>query len=178
MNPERKSNIILIGYRCTGKTTVGSRLALLTGRHFVDTDDRFAERFGTIADFVAAHGWEAFRDREAGILEAVCRNDDTVVATGGGIVLRPANVALMKARGLVVWLKASLGTISQRMAADPASRDSRPGLTDYPLPVEIEKTLAERAPLYEEAMDIRIDTDGMAVEEICRRVIAATVGKG
>ena len=178
MNPEKKSNIFLIGYRCTGKTTVGRRLAVLTGRPFVDTDERFTEQYGTIADFVGGNGWEVFRDRETAILDTVCRNIASVVATGGGIVLRPANVALMKKRGLVVWLKASRETISHRMAADPASPESRPGLTDFPLQMEIEKTLTERAPLYEKAMDIRIDTEGMTVEEICRRVIAATEGKG
>ena len=170
MKPEEKSNIFLIGYRCTGKTTVGRRLAMLTGRRFVDTDDRFKEQFGTIAGFVADHGWASFRDRESVILDTVSRGEDAVVATGGGIVLRPANVSLMKQRGLVVWLKASRETIWQRMTADPATRDSRPGLTGYPLQEEIDRTLTERWPLYEKAMD--------TVDEICRHVTAAMAGKG
>ncbi len=172
-------NIFLIGYRCTGKTTVGRRLAVLTGRRFVDTDDCFTDRHGvTITEFVADYGWEAFRKQESVVLDTVSREDGNVVSTGGGIVLKPENVSLMKDRGLVVWLMASKETILDRMSADPASADFRPGLTDYPLQEEIARTLAERTPLYENAMDLSVDTEGMAVEDICRRVIGAAGGKG
>lgn len=158
---------------------MGRRLAVLTGKRFVDTDDFFVDRHGvTISGFVADHGWDEFRKQESLILEAVSRDGDSVVATGGGIILKPENVALMKKRGLVVWLTASQETIHKRMTADPASANLRPGLTDHPLKEEIAGTLAERIPLYEKAMTLSIDTEGVAVDDICRRIITATAGKG
>ncbi len=179
MNSKIASNIFLIGYRCTGKTSVGRRLAVLTGRVFVDTDDRLTVQYGgTIAGFVADHGWEEFRRMESVVLKAVSGEENRVVATGGGIVLAPENVAVIKDRGLVIWLMASPEVIANRMASDPESINSRPGLTAFSRLEEIEKTLAERTPLYRKAMDFSIDTDGMAVEDVCRRVIEITGEKG
>jgi shikimate kinase len=179
MKTEGPANIFLIGYRCTGKTSVGRRLAALTERRFVDTDDCLTGEFGdTIAAFVAAHGWKAFRQQEALILARVCGESGLVVATGGGIVLTPENVTIMKNSGLVVWLTAPPATIARRMASDPLSRESRPKLTEMPGGQEIERTLAERLPLYRRAMDFSIDTDDMAVEDICRQIMAAAIGRG
>ncbi|MEW6077254.1 MAG: shikimate kinase [Thermodesulfobacteriota bacterium] len=173
-----ETNIFLIGYRCTGKTSVGMRLAELTGKRFVDADDWFTARHGIISEYVAAYGWDEFRRQETAILKTIARGGDQVIATGGGVVLKSENVAVMKARGLVVWLTASEETIARRMAADPVTAVSRPGLTALPLRDEIAKTLAERMPLYRRAMDFCVDTDGLPVEDVCRRIIDEVAGKG
>ena len=172
------ANIFLVGYRCTGKTTVGTRLAELTGKRFVDADDCFTARHGIISEYVAAHGWDEFRRQETAVLETISRDGDQVIATGGGVVLKSENVVVMKERGLVVWLTASEETIALRMVADPVTAVSRPGLTALPLRDEIAKTLAERMPLYRRAMDFCVDTDGLPVEDVCRRIIDRAAGKG
>ena len=165
-------NIFLIGYRCTGKTTVGKALAERLRRSFVDTDRMIEEISGlTIAQMVEHHGWPFFREREHGALAAACTDTDQVVATGGGIILDARNVLAMKNAGRVVWLTASEKIIQERMLGDAATAGSRPSLTGQGLLEEIESVLAERKPLYEEASDLVIDTDRKTVEEICDQIV-------
>ena len=165
-------NILLIGYRCTGKTTVGKALAERLGRTFADTDRMVAELSGmTIARMVESHGWPFFREREHEALALACAKKNQVVATGGGIVLDGRNRRIMENSGNAVWLTASEKSIQQRMRDDAATADSRPSLTDQGLLEEIESVLAERKPLYEEASDLVIDTDRKTVEDICDRII-------
>ncbi len=143
-----RANVYLVGPRASGKTSLGLALAARLGRDFVDTDALFLQKQGqSIADFVAERGWEAFRQEEARILEAVDRAPGRVVACGGGIVLRPENRALL-ARGRVLYLRGDAGLLAGRLALDPAEAQ-RPSLTGRPLTEEVAEVLAQRAPLYE-----------------------------
>lgn len=141
-------SVFLIGPRASGKTTLGRALAADLEAGFVDTDALLVQRLGrSVAEFVAARGWEAFRDEETRVLEAVARTPGRVVACGGGIVLRPRNRELL-AEGETLYLRADPAVLADRLARDPAEAQ-RPSLTGRPLLDEIAEVLAARAPLYE-----------------------------
>ena len=112
MNPEPNNLIFLIGYRCTGKSSVGKLLSAKLGWTFIDTDSLLVSENGvSIKKIVAIHGWNTVRKMEHAIVNQVCILDRRVVATGGGVVLNDANVNLMKKNGRTVWLKALPETI-------------------------------------------------------------------
>lgn len=168
----RRMNLFLIGYRCTGKTTVGRTLAQRLGWTFVDTDDRIVDAAGTsIVRMVEMHGWPFFRQHERQALAAVAAGSGQVVATGGGVVLDDRNIAAMRQAGKVIWLTAEEETIERRMLADDATDSSRPSLTDQGRIAEIRQVLAERRPRYEKAADMTIATDHASIVEICDRIV-------
>ena len=172
VEPLNAYNLFLIGYRCTGKSSVGRRLAATLGRAFVDTDSMIVSGKGmSIRKIVNSRGWQDFRRLEHAALQQVCSADRRVVATGGGIVLDAANIRLMKASGKVIWLKATPDIIKSRMKQDQASEGLRPALTSKDSISEIEETLADREPLYRRAMDFAVDTDHRGVDEICDVII-------
>jgi shikimate kinase len=161
-------NLFLIGYRCTGKSSVGNLLAAALSRMFVDTDSLVASQKGmSIREIVTSRGWKVFRRFEHTVLNQVCTADQQVVATGGGIVLDADNVNLMKGSGRIIWLRASPETIKARMVKDEDSVAVRPALTSTDSISEIEETLAKRIPLYKNAMDFLVDTDHREIDEIC-----------
>ena len=166
MNPE-PNNLFLIGYRCSGKSSVGRSLAKELSRSFVDTDSLLVvQQRMSIKEIVGAHGWEAFRQMEHLILKNVCQTDGRVVATGGGVVLNNAHVMLMKKSGRIIWLKAGFETIKARMLQDKDTRDFRPALTLDGSISEIEETLHSRESLYKSAMDFFVDTDDRDIRVI------------
>ena len=165
-------NIFLIGYRCSGKTSVGKLLAGRLGWTFVDTDADIVSEHGlTIADMVVAQGWKSFREKEKAVIKRRCTLDQTVVATGGGAILDSVNVDLMKAVGTLVWLKAHADTVKERIFKDANTDDQRPSLTAKGLLEEIEETLAVRDPYYQSAMDFSVDTDDRSIDEISERIM-------
>ena len=177
--------VFLIGYRACGKTAVGRRLAERLGREFVDMDACVERELGTsISDCFARHGEEHFRDLESAALARVLEREagpGLVVATGGGIVLRDANVRLMAAKAVVVWLQASVETIRERLAADPDSDANRPALTDLSTLEEVGDVLVARIPMYRRAADLRLSTDpplslDQIVEEICTALSDRSTG--
>ena len=170
-------NIFLIGYRCTGKTTVGKGLAASLGYSFVDTDELIVRKEGQKIDkIVARGGWGLFRGLEKQTLEEICKRDRQVVATGGGIILDLDNVGLMKRKGRIVWLKAGEQAIYTRMVADTASARNRPALTLKNLREEIVETLREREPLYRRAMDLEFDTEKAAPEAVLQCIVERIEG--
>lgn len=167
-------NVFLIGYRCTGKTTVGKTLARRLGCSFVDTDRMIVTTTGTdIAGIVDEKGWAYFRDMERRVMQAVAVVDRQVVATGGGVILDQRNVSAMQRSGKIVWLRASEKTITGRILADDTTAGNRPSLTGQGLIQEITEVLSKRRPLYERAMDVAIDTDTASIAVICDRIQAA-----
>ena len=165
-------NIFLIGYRCTGKTSVGESLATTLRWSFVDADSRLVEEYGmTIKEIVAAQGWESFRKKERAVLKGLCIMDQQVVASGGGVVLNNDNVTDMKKNGVLIWLRATPETIKKRIVQDEKTEDQRPSLTAKGLIEEIEETLLNRNPLYENAMNFFVDTDSLSIDEICSIVV-------
>ena len=161
-------NIYLIGYRCTGKTTVGTLLSQRLSWPLLDSDvELIKEQQQPISEIVEKEGWSIFRSMEKAIIKKLSRLNHHVIATGGGAVLDPENVGYLRTTGKVVWLRALPETIARRMAGDKKTCDNRPALTDKGIFDEIEETLNFRNPIYEGAMDFPIDTDGMTIEEIC-----------
>ncbi len=166
-------NIFLIGYRCTGKTSVGKALANTLGWEIIDADTELVDEQGnTIAEIVAGKGWDAFRDMEKSVLKKICGRDNQVVATGGGVILNNDNVTTMQENGVRIWLQASPETIKERIVKDRNTEAQRPSLTEQGLLEEIEDVLAERTPLYENAMDFNVETDNMSIEQICGKILA------
>ncbi len=170
--PVNPHNVFLIGYRCTGKSSVGKLLAAKLGWPFIDTDSLLVSESGiSIKEIVEKHGWDTFRKMEHAIVNQVCILDRRVVATGGGVVLAEANVNLMKKNGKIVWLKALSETIESRMMLDQDTAAFRPSLTSKDSISEIEETLLERDPLYRQAMDFYVKTDERRVDEICDEIV-------
>jgi shikimate kinase len=159
-------NIFLIGYRGTGKTTVARLLAGRLDWDCVDADALLEATAGrTIRQIFAAEGEDGFRDRESAVLEEICRKTKQVVATGGGVVLRPENRDRLKLAGYVVWLSADSQTLWQRLQLDAATAERRPNLTSGGLE-EIQELLAKREPLYRHCADLAVDTGSRTPEEV------------
>ncbi|MBN1662398.1 MAG: shikimate kinase [Deltaproteobacteria bacterium] len=167
--------IVLIGYRCTGKSSIGKKLAQALALPFYDTDALIEAAAGmTIREMVDLEGWPCFRQRERECIQRVASSSDGVIATGGGAVMNPDNAAALKDKSVVVWLMADVDTILARLADDAATKDQRPPLSDADVRRETEKILEERTPVYRRLADTIIDTAvygvDKAVEEICGRI--------
>ena len=165
-------NLFLIGYRCTGKTTIGKSIAMTIDWSFVDSDILVIKECGkSIKDIVDTEGWKAFRRMERSTLKQICTKDRQVVATGGGVVLDAANIKAMKTSGMVIWLDATAETIQKRMFQDKNSGNFRPALTDKGRMEEIEDMLLKRTPYYESTCEFSIHTDDVPVNEITEIII-------
>lgn len=158
----KQRHIILVGFMGTGKTTVGELLARRLGRRMIDTDHDLEERRGkSIADIFRTEGEARFRELEHRILaDWVHSPVPLVVTTGGGIVLRPDNVTLMKERGWVVALQAERDALIRRLRQDT----SRPLLAGD-LEKRIDHLLAERRHAYDFA-DVTVDTSHRTPGEV------------
>ncbi len=166
----RERRLFLIGYRGTGKTTVARLAAVRLGWDWCDADEVIEEQAGkTIRAIFAEEGEAGFRDREAAVLAELCRRDRHVIATGGGVVLRPENRARLREAGRVVWLTADAETLWQRMLADPETAERRPPLTVGGL-AEVEELLRRREPWYRACADEVVDTVGRGPEEVAALV--------
>jgi shikimate kinase len=163
-------NLYLIGYRCTGKTTVGGLMAEKTGREFIDADEFLQEQAGrSIQEIFETDGQDAFRELEADCLKKLADRHSLVVGTGGGVILREENREILKS-GLVVLLNADAETICHRMLTDDATEGQRPGLTEKGPYDEIAEVLQERQPLYEAAADVVLDTVTLSPEESAEKI--------
>ena len=159
-------NIVLIGYRCSGKTSVGRLIAEKTAWNFIDTDVLIEEESGcSIEDLVAKKGWEYFRAIEREVIRKVSLQDNLVIATGGGIVMEMENIKNLKENGTLIWLRAAPNNLKKRMEKDISEGTKRPSLTgDDPIE-EIRKVLNIRNPLYEASSDHIVDTDELSIIE-------------
>ena len=166
-------NLVLIGYRGTGKTTIGEILAEKLAWPLVDTDTLIQDRAGrSIQEIVAKGGWPDFRRRERETIADVAARDRQVISAGGGAVLDEANARALRAGGRVVLLTASPETIWDRMQADPKTAAERPNLTDSGGIAEIRNLLEERRPKYQAACHYEIPTDRFSPEETAGRILA------
>ncbi len=139
-------NVVLVGARGSGKSRAGRKLAAATGWELLGADARFEARHGPIGEFVAAHGWDAFRDRETETLGELARESPgrSVLDCGGGVVERRENRDLLRRLGTVYWVRAPLERLRDRIAR----KTTRPSLTGRDPTAEIGEVLARRTPLY------------------------------
>jgi shikimate kinase len=165
--PSRGAGLALVGYRGTGKSTVGKILADRLHRPFLDADCEIEARAGRpIAAIFAVEGETAFRDWEEQTLrELVQHHPGVILATGGGAVVRATNRLLLQGFGLVVWLRADPPELARRLLADPRA-EARPALTPAGTINEIASMLDARRPLYEEVADMAVDTLERSPEEL------------
>ena len=167
-------NLVLIGYRATGKTAVGALLAERLGRPLVDLDQALEMEMGrSIAELVAAKGWPEFRRREKEMVARCARVGGQVLATGGGVVLDPENITILRENGVVVWLQADPGTIRKRLARDQVQESQRPSLTGGGTLDEVAEVLQTRQPLYAAAAHVVIDTAGQSIGQVVEKVMTA-----
>ncbi|MEK6800159.1 MAG: type I 3-dehydroquinate dehydratase [Planctomycetota bacterium] len=166
-----KRCIALIGYRGSGKTTVGRELARLLGGSFVDTDDLIVRGEGqTIAQLFAEKGEAAFRAIESAVIVDVLRDPPAVLAVGGGAVTVDANVVGLRKAATVVWLTACPEILARRIQADPGSDASRPPLTGKSSVDEIRTVLTAREAMYHSAAHLQIDASGDDPVAVARQI--------
>lgn len=169
---EIKMNIVLIGYRCCGKTSAGKIIAERLEKNFVDTDDLIKEKSGrSIDDIVSMYGWEHFRNIEKKVVREVSSAENQVIATGGGVIMNEENVNNLKEKGFLVWLYAGADIIKKRLKEDALTGENRPSLTGDDPFHEINKVMKQREPIYESASDIKVDTSSMTVPEVAELIL-------
>ena len=165
-------NIVLIGYRGSGKSTVGRMLAARAGKRFVDSDDLVEKQVGiSISDIVRSMGWEHFRVLEERAIEEICREDHLIIAPGGGAVLDPANVRSLRKTGFIIWLRAEGEALRRRMIQDPRTTASRPTLTGKGTLEEFKEVLDIRNAYYAQAADAQVDTSNLSLEEVVEKIL-------
>jgi shikimate kinase len=165
-------HIILIGYRCTGKTSVGRKVAEKQELPFYDTDQMIAGRLGkTIKAWVEEKGWSSFRQEEKAVIRDLSSSAPGIISLGGGAVMDPENSERLRQMGLTVWLTADIGTVLTRMKSDPHNLDNRPPLSDKDWETEIKDLMIQRSPVYRQSSNFSIETDGKTVEAVTEELL-------
>ena len=174
-------NLVLVGYRGTGKSAIARRLGGLLAMPTVSLDNEIVREAGkSISDIVASSGWSHFRDLEERICLKFAARAGIIIDCGGGVVEREANLNALRTGGFVVWLRATPTTIVARIGGDR----SRPSLTgSKSFTAEVEEVLARREPLYQRLAHVSIDTDARSLDDLAAAVAihfraAASSGRG
>lgn len=164
---EKSGNVILIGMMGSGKTTVGRLLAKQLGKTFIDSDEEIQRRTGvTIPHIFDVEGEAGFRQRESAVLEDLAERSDLVLATGGGAILSPHNRSVLKASGVVVYLKSNVHDLWQRTRHDT----NRPLLQTADPRGKLQELFEQRDPLYAEIADIVMQTGKQSVHVLLMRL--------
>lgn len=164
----KPQNVILIGFMGSGKSTLGQKIAKGLHFDFVDTDELIVASAGkSIREIFADDGEDSFRIHETSILGSLAGRSGLVISTGGGIILRPENRAILKQLGFIVWLDAP-----EEVIADRVSRNSNRPLVQTENPREtIARLLDQRRPLYSETAHLSVDTGELDLEEAVHGII-------
>jgi shikimate kinase len=162
-------NIVLIGYRGTGKSVVGKLLAKRLGMRYIGMDAAIVKRAGMpIPEIVEKHGWPGFRDLESAEVRELAGLDNLIIDTGGGVIERPENIEALQKSACIFWLKASVDTIVGRIHGD----NQRPSLTaGKTFTEEVAEVLERRTPKYRSAAHHEIETDELTPKQITERII-------
>ena len=165
-------NIVLIGFRGTGKSTVGRLLAKRLERDFIDSDKHIESSTGkTIKSIFEDDGEEGFRKIEADVIAELSKEDNKVISAGGGAVLKDDNVRNLKDNGFLVLLEATPEIIHSRIAQDKKTTQQRPSLTDKKPLDEIKHLIEQRKPVYKNAADHTINTSYASCEDVVYEII-------
>ena len=165
-------NLILCGMMGAGKTTIGIKIAEITGRRWYDTDGLIEDKHGKISDIFEYYGETHFRRLETDIVKELVPKDNLVISTGGGLVLKKENNALLQGNGKIIFLRASLHTLAERLKVDgerPLLQASTENIRE-----RLQRLMQERAPIYEHVADYVVDVDGKTAEEIAEEIIMLT----
>jgi len=170
--------ITLIGYRGSGKSTVAGPLAERLGCDWIDADDLIEQRAGrSIREIFAQEGESFFRELERDVIADLVSREKLVVAAGGGAVLDETTRRRIRKAGSVIWLKARIDVLLERIEADTSTAERRPDLTTAGGRLEIEQLLRQRTPLYAKCATLTVETDDARVEEIVERILQS-IGDG
>jgi len=154
-------NLVLVGLRASGKSTVGRLLAEQLSRDFLDTDQMIVDEAGmSVRAIFAVEGETGFRRREREAVRRAMETDGAIVAVGGGALADAENRARLRANGRIVWLRASVEALWRRMQDDPATNANRPDLTAAGGIEEIRRLAKVREATYREAAALIVETDG------------------
>ncbi len=163
-------NLILCGMMGAGKTTIGIKIAEKTGRRWYDTDGIIEDKYGKISDIFEYYGEAHFRKLETEIVQDLAKKDDLIISTGGGLVLKSENNILLKQNGKIVFLRASLQTLAQRLKVDgerPLLQTSTENIRD-----RLARLLEERSPIYESAADYIVDVDEKTPQQVAEEILS------
>ncbi|MBP1624026.1 MAG: aroK-1 [Acidobacteria bacterium] len=167
MEAEEKSNLILCGFMATGKSSVGKRLAEMTGYEFLDMDEAIeADEGMTIPEIFASRGEAVFRELECRMVDQVAQRRKCVVATGGGTTVNPQNLETLRRCGILINLTADIQTILLRAG----SGEDRPMLQQGDRVERIRTLLQNRAEAYGKA-DFAVDTSSRSIEEVAQLIV-------
>ncbi len=162
-------NIFLVGLMGSGKTTIGRALAKRLNKRFVDADHEIEARTGASIPLIfEIEGEASFRQREADVIRDLTALEGIVLATGGGAVLNEGSRQFLRERGIVVYLRASVGSILQRTSHDR----NRPLLQTADPKARIEELSRQRAPLYEAVAHITVETGRPNVQSVVQNILA------
>ncbi len=151
-------NVVLIGYRGCGKTTVGRLLAERNYLPFIDTDELIVHQAGkSIAEIFATGGEPAFRKLEETAIKLATKSKGRIISVGGGAVESKANRSALRKYGTVVWLQADAESLWKRISSDKKSVDQRPNLAAGGLE-EVRQVLEKRSPVYADLAHVAITT--------------------
>jgi shikimate kinase len=165
-------NIVLIGFMGSGKTSVGRNLATLTGHRFLDTDELITgQQNASVTEIFARVGEAGFRDLETKCLAGLVGVCGVILATGGGIILRPENRSYLHQIGTVAWLDADPDVLFERVSRNR----KRPLLATEDPRATFDELRASRLSIYEETADFRVDSTGLTHLQAARRVVDQTV---
>jgi shikimate kinase len=179
LSRKKGQGLALVGYRGTGKSTVGRILADRANRTFLDMDLELEARIArSVAAIFAEEGEPFFRDwEERTLAELLSSHPSAIVATGGGAVLRETNRRRLREFGFVVWLTADAAELARRLGSDPRGFDQRPALTSAGTIVEIAQVLEVRTPLYQEVADAVIETGRKNPDEVATAILERWTGQ-
>ena len=164
------TNIALIGFMGSGKTSIGKYLARTLGYKFLDSD-RLVEKKAncSIAEIFEKQGEKKFRELESAVLKDLFGKKNIVLATGGGAILDPQNRTILRDLGTVVWIHATTDTLFDR-----AIRDTKRPLLNVEYPRQtFNELLKKRLPIYEASCHVQIDTTNLSYEPTIESIVEA-----
>jgi shikimate kinase len=166
-------NVILIGFRGSGKSTVGVALASRLSREFIDCDDWIEKHTGlTIREIFERHGESHFRTLESQAIGELSAMDGKVIATGGGAALKYQNMQVFKRNGgKIFFLEVGAETAFLRIQSDESTRSRRPPLTEKDPFTEVKEQIEFRRPYYLKGADVTVNTDGRSMDDVVAEIL-------